>query len=177
MGYGLRLFDTALGRCGIGYGDHGVRVLQLPEADDARTRARVLGRCPDASEDGAPDEVLAAIEAIRGLLSGDPVDLNFIELDMRDNAPFARRVYEAARTIPPGRTQSYGEIARRLGSPGAARAVGQALGHNPYAIIVPCHRVLAAGGRSGGFSANGGVTTKLRMLAIERANTEFRLEP
>ena len=83
--------------------------------------------------------------------------------------PFHRRVYEVARTIPPGATLSYGEIATRLGAPGSARAVGQALGRNPFAIVVPCHRVLAAGGKLGGFSANGGVTTKLRLLSIEGA--------
>jgi methylated-DNA-[protein]-cysteine S-methyltransferase len=85
--------------------------------------------------------------------------------------PFRRRVYQMARTIPPGETRSYGEIAARLGAPGSARAVGQALGRNPFPIIVPCHRVLAAGGKIGGFSANGGVGTKLRMLALERTFT------
>ena len=83
--------------------------------------------------------------------------------------PFHRRVYEVTRTIAPGVTRSYGEIAARLGAPRSARAVGQALGRNPFAILVPCHRVLAAGGKPGGFSANGGVATKLRLLAIETA--------
>jgi methylated-DNA-[protein]-cysteine S-methyltransferase len=99
-----------------------------------------------------------------------PADLSNIQLDMEGVPPFHRRVYEVARAIAPGNTRTYGEIATRLGDPGAARAVGQALGHNPFAPVVPCHRVLAAGGRSGGFSANGGVATKLRMLQIERAS-------
>jgi methylated-DNA-[protein]-cysteine S-methyltransferase len=86
---------------------------------------------------------------------------------MADVAPFPRRVYEVARKIPAGATFSYGEVAARLGAPRAARAVGQALGRNPLPILVPCHRVLAAGGKPGGFSANGGVATKLRLLAIE----------
>ena len=81
--------------------------------------------------------------------------------------PFHRRVYEAAREIPPGDTLSYGAIANRIGSPGSARAVGQALGRNPFAIVVPCHRVVAANGKLGGFSANGGVTTKANLLALE----------
>ena len=99
-----------------------------------------------------------------------PADLSHIALDMEGVPPFHRRVYELARGIAPGTTLTYGEIATCLGDPGSARAVGQALGHNPFAPVVPCHRVLAAGGRSGGFSANGGVATKLRMLQIERAS-------
>ena len=86
---------------------------------------------------------------------------------MEGVAGFHRRVYDAARAIPPGKTLAYGEIAERIGAPGAARAVGQALGRNPFPIVVPCHRVLAAGGKIGGFSAHGGTATKRRMLAIE----------
>src|SRR4029079_6784817 len=99
----------------------------------------------------------------------EAAELSAIALDMAQVPPFHRRVYEVARTIPPGATLSYGEIATRLGVPGSARAVGQALGRNPFAIVVPCHRVLAAGGKMGGFSANGGIGTKLRMLSIESA--------
>jgi methylated-DNA-[protein]-cysteine S-methyltransferase len=95
--------------------------------------------------------------------------LSFITLDMEGVPEFHRRVYGVARTIPPGATLSYGEIAARLGDPGSARAVGQALGRNPFVIVVPCHRVLAAGGKTGGFSANGGTATKLTLLAIEGA--------
>lgn len=110
-----------------------------------------------------------AVDGIVALLRGEAIDLLAIELDMERVPPFHRRVYEVARTVPPGKTLSYGEIAARLGDPGVARAVGQALGRNPCPIIVPCHRVLAAGGKIGGFSANGGVTTKLRLLLIEGA--------
>ena len=84
---------------------------------------------------------------------------------------FDRRVYEIARGIPPGRVLTYGEIASRLGTDNA-RAIGQALGRNPFAIIVPCHRVVAAGGKLGGFSAHGGATTKRRLLAIEDARRD-----
>ena len=111
----------------------------------------------------------AAIDGIVALLRGEPRDLASIALDMEQVPPFNRRVYEVARTIPPGSTMTYGEIAVRLGDRLLARDVGQALGQNPFAIVVPCHRVVAAGGKAGGFSARGGVKTKLRMLAIEGA--------
>jgi methylated-DNA-[protein]-cysteine S-methyltransferase len=88
---------------------------------------------------------------------------------------FPRRVYEVARTIPPGGTLTYGEVAARLGDARLAREVGQALGRNPFAIIVPCHRVLAAGGMPGGFSASGGVATKMRLLSIEGARAASQL--
>jgi methylated-DNA-[protein]-cysteine S-methyltransferase len=111
--------------------------------------------------------VRGAIDGIVALLGGEARDLSDVELDMRQVAPFHRRVYEAARAIPPGATLSYGEIAARLGEPGAARDVGSALGQNPFPIIVPCHRVVGAKGKLGGFSAHGGVKTKLRLLSIE----------
>src|SRR4029453_17011519 len=100
--------------------------------------------------------------------------LSHVALDMEQVPAFERRVYEAARRIPAGKTLSYGEIAGQLGVPGSARAVGRALGRNPFAIVVPCHRVVAAGGKLGGFSASGGVHTKRRMLEIERASTKAR---
>jgi methylated-DNA-[protein]-cysteine S-methyltransferase len=166
------LFDTAIGRCGIAWGSGGIVGVQLPEAQDAGTCARLTKRFPDAVEGAAPADVQGAIDAIVALLRGQARDLSWITLDMCDVPPFHQRVYLEARTIPPGATLTYGEIARRLGDAGAARAVGQALGRNPYAIVVPCHRVLAAGGRIGGFSAGGGITTKLRMLAIEGAQAD-----
>jgi methylated-DNA-[protein]-cysteine S-methyltransferase len=126
-------------------------------------------RFPGAANGEPPSSVKTAISEIQALLTGEQRALDRVELDMEGVPPFHRRVYVAARAIPPGQTASYGEIATRVGAPGAARAVGQALGRNPFAIVVPCHRVLAAGGRTGGFSANGGVATKLRMLSIEGA--------
>ncbi len=167
--FGFTLFDTAIGRCGIAWGERGVVGVQLPEAGDAETRARMLHRFPAAGEASPPPDVQRALEGIVALLQGEASDLSQIALDMEGVPPFHRRVYEVARTIPPGRTLSYGDIAARLDARGAARAVGQALGRNPFAIVVPCHRVLAAGGKPGGFSANGGVSTKLKMLAIEGA--------
>ena len=166
---GFALFDTPLGPCGIAWGARGVIGIQLPEGSEARTRARVAKRFPGAIETRPPGEMKAAIDAIGALLRGEPVDLSKIVLDMENVSEFHRRVYEAARSIAPGETLAYGELASRLGAPGAARSVGQALGRNPFPIVVPCHRVLAASGKLGGFTANGGVATKLRMLVIEGA--------
>jgi len=109
------------------------------------------------------------------LLRGERVSLDDVALDMEGVQPFHRRVFELARTIPAGRTSTYGELATRLGDPGSARAVGEALGRNPFPIVVPCHRVLAATGKLGGFSAHGGATTKRRMLIIEGALLELEL--
>jgi methylated-DNA-[protein]-cysteine S-methyltransferase len=168
---GFALFDTPLGRCSIVWGPRGVVGVHLPDAREPATRARIAERFPDAREATPPDEVQRAIDAIGALLRGEGGDLTGVALDMDGVPPFHRRVYEAARTIPPGTTLTYGEIATRLGAPGSARAVGQALGRNPFAVVVPCHRVLAAGGRAGGFSATGGVVTKFRLLSIEALQT------
>jgi methylated-DNA-[protein]-cysteine S-methyltransferase len=166
---GFALFDTAIGRCGIAWGEGGVAGVQLPEAGEAETRARMLHRFPAAGEAAPPPQIRQAVERIAALLRGEGSDLATVALNMAQVPAFHRRVYEVARTIPPGMTLSYGDVAARLGAPGAARAVGQALGRNPFPIVVPCHRVLAAGGKIGGFSAQGGVVTKRRMLAIEGA--------
>ena len=168
---GFALFDTAIGACGIAWGERGLVGVQLPEASAARTRARMRRRFPATPEAPPPPSVQRAIEGIAQLLHGAAIDLAEVALDMADVPSFERRVYEVARTIPPGATLSYGDIAARLGAPGEARAVGQALGQNPFPLVVPCHRVLAAGGKVGGFSANGGIATKLRLLSIEGART------
>jgi methylated-DNA-[protein]-cysteine S-methyltransferase len=167
--HSFSLFDTAIGRCGIAWNDRGIVGVQLPEANGEGTRARVLQRFPAAGDGAPPPEIRRALDGIVALLNGEPVGLSAVALDMADVPPFHRHVYECARDIPPGATLSYGDIAERIGSPRAARAVGQALGQNPFPIIVPCHRVVASGGKIGGFSAHGGVATKRRMLAIEGA--------
>jgi methylated-DNA-[protein]-cysteine S-methyltransferase len=166
---GFALFDTAVGRCGIAWGERGVCCVRLPEARVTEMRTHLVRRFPDAKESAPPPVVQRAIDRIITLLRGEATDLTQIPLDMAAVPPFHRRVYELARSIPSGATLSYGEVATRLGSPGSARAVGQALGKNPFAIVVPCHRVLAAGGKIGGFSASGGIDTKARMLRIEQA--------
>jgi methylated-DNA-[protein]-cysteine S-methyltransferase len=174
---GFTLFDTAIGRCGIAWSERGIVGLQLPEAGETEARERMLHRFPAAAETSPPPKVRRAIDHTVALLQGKAIDLSTVELDMGNVPPFHRRVYEVARSIPPGKTLSYGDIAARLDRRGAARAVGQALGQNPFPIVVPCHRVLAAGGKIGGFSAHGGTATKLRMLAIEGAPVQGASPP
>jgi methylated-DNA-[protein]-cysteine S-methyltransferase len=169
MTMGFALFDTAIGRCGVAWGGRGLLGVQLPEADNARTRARLLQKASRAREMAPPADVRKACDAMADLLDGEARDLSFIALDMERLPAFNRSVYDIARTIAPGETLTYGDIATRLGDKLLSRSVGQALGQNPLPIVIPCHRVLAANGKTGGFSANGGVTTKFRMLAIERA--------
>jgi methylated-DNA-[protein]-cysteine S-methyltransferase len=166
---GLALFDTAIGRCGIAWGDRGVIGVQLPERHDDATRARLGRRFPDAAETPPPAHIRQVIGDIAAVLSGEARDLSAVALDMSGVPGFRQDVYRVARTIPAGATLSYGEIAARLGEGTMARDVGEAMGQNPFPVIVPCHRVVAAGGRPGGFSAAGGVTTKLRLLEIEGA--------
>ncbi|MET0795507.1 MAG: methylated-DNA--[protein]-cysteine S-methyltransferase [Polyangiaceae bacterium] len=165
---GFALFDTAIGRCAIAWGERGICGVQLPEPSPTATRRRMALRFPGFLESAPPAAVQRAVDRVVTLLRGEATDLTQIALDMERVPPFQRRVYELARTIPSGKTLSYGEVASRIGAPGAARAVGTALAKNPFAIVVPCHRVLAAGGKPGGFTANGGVETKLRMLKIEQ---------
>ena len=169
LGPGFTLFDTAIGRCGIAWNARGVVGVQLPEGSEQDTRSRLRRRFAEARVAPPPVPVLRAIDGVVALLRGEPSELDAVTLDMEGVPPFHRRVYEVARAIPPGTTLSYGEVAARMGEPGAARDVGQALGQNPFAIIVPCHRVLAANGKVGGFSARGGVRTKLRLISSERA--------
>ncbi|EYC51052.1 cysteine methyltransferase [Hylemonella gracilis str. Niagara R] len=166
------LFLTPLGHCGLAWSAQGLTGVQLPEADAAATRARMRRRFPGIPEAEPPAAVQAAIAAITALLEGhpgEPRDLTHLPLDMDGVPPFHQRVYAFVRGIPPGETLTYGEVARRLGEPGTARAVGQAMGSNPYAPVVPCHRVLGAGAKGVGFSAHGGTQTKLKMLEMEGA--------
>jgi methylated-DNA-[protein]-cysteine S-methyltransferase len=162
------LFDTAIGRCAIVWGERGVIGVELPAASEAATRARLLRRHPQAREAAPPPEIARAIAAIVALTGGERRDLTDIVLDLEAVPEFNRRVYAIARTIAPGSTLTYGAIATRLGE-ADARAVGEAMGRNPVPIVVPCHRVVAANRKTGGFSAPGGVATKMRLLAIEGA--------
>ena len=163
------LFDTAIGRCAIAWGEGGIRGLQLPESDARRTQERAARRFAARQDAEPPAEVAQVVEDVTALLRGQAIDLSYARLDLRAVAPFDQRVYARTRLIAPGRTSTYGAIATALGDPVLARAVGQALGRNPFALIVPCHRVLAAHGRIGGFSAAGGASAKRRLLWIEGA--------
>ncbi|HXQ09781.1 MAG TPA: methylated-DNA--[protein]-cysteine S-methyltransferase [Caulobacteraceae bacterium] len=166
---GYSVFSTEIGPCAVAWGAEALTAVQLPEGSEAAARARMNRRFPNAPEVAPPPFVESAIAGIRALLAGAKRDLADVPVDTDALSGFARQVYAVARAIPPGETMTYGEIAARLGDPGAARAVGEAMGHNPFPIVVPCHRVLAAGGRLGGFSAHGGASTKLRLLEIEGA--------
>ena len=161
------LFDTAIGRCAAAWGERGLVWVGLPEADDDATRTRVQVRHPEAREGRPRGEAKTAVDAMQAHLAGRLDSMADVHVEDSALPAFHRRVYEALRRVRPGETIGYGELAARVGSPGAARAVGQAVGKNPFPIVVPCHRVLASGGRAGGFSAHGGLETKRRMLAIE----------
>ncbi len=177
---GSILFPTSLGSCAIAWSSVGVTAVELPGVDDAATLSRIdrpRGHAMRGRPGVVPGPIAAAIERIVALLTGTADDLRSVALDLRGIGAFERRVYEQARLIAPGDTCTYGALASVLGQPGAARAVGGALGRNPFPIVVPCHRVLAAGGRVGGFSGAGGVATKLKMLAIEGARVPVLMTP
>lgn len=161
-------FPTVLGDCGIAWRGDTVVGTRLPDESAARTGERLAART-GATIGEPPHAIRRAIASITALLDGEHEDLTFIACDFGRIDPFAIRVYEITRAIAPGETLTYGAIARQLGGLQFARNVGQALGRNPFPIVVPCHRVMGANGRLTGFSATGGVATKLRMLAIERA--------
>ena len=160
MSHSFTEFDTAVGRCGIAWDDRAVTGVWLPGTRRLRESVE------------PPARVEVVIDAIGALLEGDARDLSWVALDMDGIPDFDRRVYEVARTIPAGSTASYGDVAARLGSPNASRDVGRALARNPFAIVVPCHRVVGTGGEVGGFSAAGGVGTKERLLAIEGSRAQ-----
>lgn len=162
------LFPTALGDCGIAWRGSVVIATQLPEQDASATATLITART-HASQCDPTGEIAAAIKQITALLNGVNVDLRDIACDFSAVDSFARKVYAAAREIPPGDTQTYGDIAAALGNKRFAQNVGRALGNNPFPIIVPCHRVIGANDTLTGFSAHGGVNTKRRMLSIEGA--------
>ena len=173
---GFALFGTAIGHCGIAWSAIGIVGVNLPEGTEQRTRARMTERFPGASEQSPPPAMQRVIDGITRLLAGEPHDFADVAIDETGIPAFNARVYAVARTIPAGSTLSYGDIARQLGDLGLSRAVGQALGQNPFPIVVPCHRVLAADGTLGGFSARGGADTKRRLLTLEGALRQGSLD-
>ncbi len=174
------LFDTALGPCGILWGERGIAAVQLPEPSRTATRARLLRQHADAAEAMPPPAIARAIAGIQALLGGDR-SVNFADapLDIAALPAFHRRVYTVICRLKPGETMTYGAIASELdaGPDGDARAVGYALGKNPIPVIIPCHRVVAANGKLGGFSAPGGRDTKLKLLAIEGGGAPDHRQP
>lgn len=168
-------FDTAIGTCAVawcrpaGSKDPAVVAFHLPEATPQLTESRIAEKSSASKCPHPPSAISVLVGRIRKHLEGEPQDFRDVAVDLSAAAPLARRVLEAAREIPPGTTTTYGELARTVGCPHAARAVGRIMGSNPIPLIIPCHRVVAAGGKSGGFSAPGGAMTKAELLAIERS--------
>ena len=170
-GRGYTIFDTSVGRCGIAWGDLGVLGVQLPEAREIETRRRLFQLFPDARELRPSPDIQSAIEGIVALLRGKAADFSEVRLDMTGIPPFNARVYDFTRSIPRGETMTYGEVAARLGASGAVQSVAQAISKNPFMVIVPCHRVLEAGGYADRISAYGGSISKRRLLSIEGAGS------
>lgn len=164
---GYALFPTPIGRCGMAWRGKCVIAVQLPEATPAKTAAKLVARCGGASVATPPAWVQRVIERITAHLGGNKTNLASVAVDITALPPFHQKVYTAARKIPAGRTITYGELATLAGSPGAARAVGQALARNPFPILVPCHRVLASGNTLGGFTAHRGKKLKRQLLELE----------
>jgi methylated-DNA-[protein]-cysteine S-methyltransferase len=170
-GCAYTIFDTAVGRCGIAWGENGIIAVQLPEVREIETRRRLFRLYPDARELRPPPGVETAIEGIAALLRGEGADLSGVALDLGGIPAFNARVYAFTRTIPRGQTRTYGEVAASIRASGAVRSVAQALARNPFVIIVPCHRVLEAGGYADNISPNGGSISKRRLLSIEGAGS------
>jgi methylated-DNA-[protein]-cysteine S-methyltransferase len=162
------LFDTALGRCGVAWNARGLCAVQLPDRTPAATERRLVAKAGSTAA-VPPPWVAAPVADIRRYLAGERVDFAAVAVDLDSLEPFQQKLYAALRAVPFGATTTYGELAKTLGLPGweGARDVGAAMGQNPVPIVIPCHRVLAAGGRLGGFSAPGGSATKARLLALE----------
>jgi methylated-DNA-[protein]-cysteine S-methyltransferase len=166
-GQAYTIFDTAIGRCGIAWGHSGIVGVQLPEAREIETRKRLFRLYPDAREMRPPPNAESAIEGIVALLRGEIGDFSDVTLDMGGIHAFDQRVYQITCRIPRGETLTYNELAVRMGAPSAVRSVAQAILRNPFVIIVPCHRVLEAGGYADKISPHGGLISKRRLLSIE----------
>lgn len=162
------VFETAGGFCGIAWSEAGIARFQLPTRSAEGTERLLLRRLPGAEPGEPPPEVAEAVAAVQRYFAGEETDFSRFRLDLGGQDDFFRRIYAAARQVAWGRTTTYGALAKELGAgPEAARDVGQAMARNPVALIIPCHRVLAAGGKVGGFSAPGGASAKMRMLELE----------
>jgi len=167
MGRHYAIFDTGIGRCGIVWSEAGIVAVQLPEAREIETRRRLFKVYPEAREVRPPPMVESAIEGIAVQLRGRPVDLSDLPLDMTGISTFNQRVYEVTRTIPRGETRTYAEVAAQLRRTGAEFSVAQAIGKNPFMVIVPCHRVLEAGHYADKNSLFGGTISKRHLLSLE----------
>jgi methylated-DNA-[protein]-cysteine S-methyltransferase len=167
------IFETAGGFCGIAWNNVGITRFQLPTRSAEAAERTLLRRVPDAERGAPTPEVVEAVAAVKRSFEGEETDFSGFKLDLGEQDPFFKRIYAAARRVGWGHTTTYGSLAKELGAgPEAARDVGQAMAKNPVALIIPCHRVLAAGGNLGGFSAPGGSAAKIRMLELEGVHVE-----
>ena len=167
------IFETAAGFCGIAWNSTGITRFQLPTKSAEAAERLLLLRLPGA-ESGLPSpQVAEAVAAAKRHFAGERTDFSRFTLDLGEQDEFFQQIYAAARQVGWGRTTTYGTLAKELGAgPEAARDVGQAMAKNPVPLIIPCHRVLAAGGKVGGFSAPGGSAAKIRMLKLEGIDLE-----
>ena len=163
------IFDTAIGPCGVAWNARGLVGVQLPEKDRAATERRLAAKAASAGAAEPPPSVATVVADIKRYLAGEPVDFSAVAVDLAGLDPFRRKLYETMRSLAWGQTTTYGELAQQLGATDweGAREVGEAMGRNPVPVVIPCHRVLAAGGKLGGFSAHGGAKTKAKLLALE----------
>ena len=162
------IFETAGGFCGIAWNDVGITRFQLPTRSAEATERMLRRRLPEVEPGTPPPAVAEAVAAATRYFAGDETDFSAFTLDLSEQDAFFQQIYAAARRVGWGHTTTYGSLAKELGAgPEAARDVGQAMATNPVALFIPCHRVLAAGGKVGGFSAPGGAASKIRMLALE----------
>lgn len=178
---GYHVFETPVGTCAIAWVQSEgeapwITHFQLPEANRPQTETRIARHSVGIAFPEPPASITEIVQRVRAHLLGKTEDFRDLKYDLETVPEFSRRVYLAILEIPAGQTTTYGALARRLGQPGAAQAVGQALGNNPIPLLIPCHRVLAAGGAPGGFSAHGGRDTKAKLLEIEGATRNLRLE-
>jgi methylated-DNA-[protein]-cysteine S-methyltransferase len=163
------VFDSAIGPCGVAWNDRGLTGVQLPEKDRATTERRLAAKAASAGAAAPPPAIATIVADIQRYLAGDAVDFATVAVDLSGLDPFRQKLYETMRALPWGHTTTYGELAQQLGATGweSARDVGEAMGRNPVPVVISCHRVLAAGGKLGGFSAHGGAATKAKLLALE----------
>jgi len=167
------IFETASGFCGIAWSNVGIARFQLPTRSAEATERILLRRVPGAEPEAPTPEVVEAVAAVKRYFEGEETDFSSFSLDLSDQDALFKQIYAAARQVGWGRTTTYGALAKEVGAgPEAARDVGQAMAKNPVALIIPCHRVLAAGGKVGGFSAPGGAAAKIRMLELEGVHVE-----
>ena len=162
------IFETERGYCAIAWNDTGVVNFRLPEKSAEATRKSLLRRLPDATPAAPPPAIAAALAAAQHYFSGEKTDFSAVPLDLSKQGDFFQKIYAALRRVGWGETTTYGALAKQFGDDWEiARDVGQAMAKNPIPLIIPCHRVLAAGGKVGGFSAPGGAATKAMMLTLE----------